>query len=137
MQPGMNFYGQMPDMFALVVNTEQPAVRRIIKQAGEEIGGELTPLRQKIDELDSEIKTLRDIKPEDNETAEAKADREKSVADKERELGEVRGKEETIITDYAAKVPEVGQIIDLALLKADMLKGHALDEFIRRSVSLL
>lgn len=137
MQPGMNFYGQMPDMFSLVVNTEQPAVRRIIKQAVENVGNELTPLRLKMDELDTEIKALRDVKPEENEAAEAKAEREKTIADKERELGDVRGKEEDIVAAYAAKVPEVGQIIDLALLKADMLKGQALAEFIRRSVSLL
>lgn len=137
MQPGMNFYGQMPDMFSLVVNTEQPAVRRIIKQAVENVGNELTPLRLKMDELDTEIKALRDVKPEENEAAEAKAEREKTVADKERELGEIRTKEEDIVAAYAAKVPEVGQIIDLALLKADMLKGQALAEFIRRSVSLL
>lgn len=137
MQPGMNFYGQMPDMFSLVVNTEQPAVRRIIKQAVENVGNELTPLRLKMDELDTEIKALRDVKPEENEAAEAKAEREKTAADKERELGEIRTKEEDIVAAYAAKVPEVGQIIDLALLKADMLKGQALAEFIRRSVSLL
>ena len=137
MQPGMNFYGQMPDMFSLVVNTEQPAVRRIIKQAVENVGNELTPLRLKMDELDTEIKALRDVKPEENEAAEAKAEREKTIADKERELGEIRTKEEDIVAAYAAKVPEVGQIIDLALLKADMLKGQALAEFIRRSVSLL
>ena len=137
MQPGMNFYGQMPDMFSLVVNTEQPAVRRIIKQAVENVGNELTPLRLKMDELDTEIKALRDVKPEENEAAEAKAEREKTIADKERELGEIRTKEEDIVAAYAAKVPEVGQIIDLALLKADMLKGQALAEFIRRYVSLL
>lgn len=137
MQPGMNFYGQMPDMFSLVVNTEQPAVRRLVKTAEETVGKEVTPLRQKIDELDNAIKALRDVKPEADEAAEAKADREKEIADKERELSGIRSQEEDLVAAYAAKVPEIRQIIDLALLKAGMLKGEALAAFIRRSVSLL
>ena len=49
MQPGMNFYGQMPDMYSLVVNTEQPTVRKVVKEAAGALTGELTPLRRKVD----------------------------------------------------------------------------------------
>lgn len=136
MQPGMNFYGQMPDMYSLVVNTEQPAVRKIVKTAAEELGNRVTPLRQKIDELNAEITALRDKSKEHKEDADKEAT-DKSIADKEKELGDIRSQEENIISEYAAKVPEIRQIIDLALLKANMLKGESLAAFIKRSVSLL
>lgn len=136
MQPGMNFYGQMPDMFSLVVNTEQSAVRKIVKTAAEELGNSVTPLRQKIDELNSEITALRDKSKEHKEDADKEAT-DKSIADKEKELGDIRSQEENIVSEYAAKVPEIRQIIDLALLKANMLKGESLADFIKRSVSLL
>lgn len=136
MQPGMNFYGQMPDMFSLVVNTEQSAVRKIVKTAAEELGNSVTPLRQKIDELNAEITALRDKSKEHKEDADKEAV-DKSIADKEKELGDIRSQEENIISEYAAKVPEIRQIIDLALLKANMLKGESLADFIKRSVSLL
>lgn len=136
MQPGMNFYGQMPDMFSLVVNTEQCAVRKIVKTAAEELGNSVTPLRQKIDELNAEITALRDKSKEHKEDADKEAT-DKSIADKEKELGDIRSQEENIVSEYAAKVPEIRQIIDLALLKANMLKGESLAAFIKRSVSLL
>ena len=136
MQPGMNFYGQMPDMFSLVVNTEQSAVRKIVKTAADELGNSVTPLRQKIDELNAEITALRDKSKEHKEDADKEAT-DKGIADKEKELGDIRSQEENFISEYAAKVPEIRQIIDLALLKANMLKGESLADFIKRSVSLL
>lgn len=135
MQPGMNFYGQMPDMYSLVVNTEQPAVRKIVKEAAGALTGELTPLRSKVDELNEEITSLRtDLKEKKEED---KAEAEQKIAANEKEAGDLRKQQEDIIAAYAAKVPVVCQIIDLALLKGNMLKGEELSKFIARSVSLL
>lgn len=135
MQPGMNFYGQMPDMYSLVVNTEQPAVRKVVKEAAGALTGELTPLRRKVDELNGEITSLRtDLKEKKEET---KAEAEQKIAANEKEAGDLRKQQEDIIAAYAAKVPVVRQIIDLALLKGNMLKGEELSKFIARSVSLL
>ena len=135
MQPGMNFYGQMPDMYSLVVNTEQPAVRKVVKEAAGALTGELTPLRRKVDELNEEITSLRTEIKEKKE--EAKAEAEQKIAANEKEAGDLRKQQEDIIAAYAAKVPVVRQIIDLALLKGNMLKGEELSRFIARSVSLL
>lgn len=135
MQPGMNFYGQMPDMYSLVVNTEQPAVRKVVKEAAGALTGELTPLRSKVDELNEEITSLRtDLKEKKEED---KAEAEQKIAANEKEAGDLRKQQEDIIAAYAAKVPVVRQIIDLALLKGNMLKGEELSRFIARSVSLL
>lgn len=135
MQPGMNFYGQMPDMYSLVVNTEQPAVRKVVKEAAGALTGELTPLRSKVDELNEEITSLRTEIKEKKE--EDKAEAEQKIAANEKEAGDLRKQQEDIIAAYAAKVPVVRQIIDLALLKGNMLKGEELSKFIARSVSLL
>lgn len=135
MQPGMNFYGQIPDMYSLVVNTEQPAVRKVVKEAAGALTGELTPLRSKVDELNEEITSLRtDLKEKKEED---KAEAEQKIAANEKEAGDLRKQQEDIIAAYAAKVPVVRQIIDLALLKGNMLKGEELSRFIARSVSLL
>ena len=135
MQPGMNFYGQMPDMYSLVVNTEQPAVRKVVKEAAEALTGELTPLRRKVDELNEEITSLRTEIKEKKE--EDKAEAEQKIAANEKEAGDLRKQQEDIIAAYAAKQPVVRQIIDLALLKGNMLKGEELSRFIARSVTLL
>lgn len=135
MQPGMNFYGQMPDMYSLVVNTEQPAVRKVVKEAAGALTGELTPLRRKVDELNGEITSLRtDLKEKKEED---KAEAEQKIAANEKEAGDLRKQQEDIIAAYAAKQPVVRQIIDLALLKGNMLKGEELSRFIARSVTLL
>lgn len=135
MQPGMNFYGQMPDMYSLVVNTEQPAVRKVVKEAAGALTGELTPLRRKVDELNEEITSLRtDLKEKKEED---KAEAEQKIAANEKEAGDLRKQQEDIIAAYAAKQPVVRQIIDLALLKGNMLKGEELSRFIARSVTLL
>lgn len=135
MQPGMNFYGQMPDMYSLVVNTEQPAVCKVVKEAAGALTGELTPLRRKVDELNNEITSLRtDLKEKKEED---KAEAEQKIAANEKEAGDLRKQQEDIIAAYAAKQPVVRQIIDLALLKGNMLKGEELSKFIARSVSLL
>lgn len=135
MQPGMNFYGQMPDMYSLVVNTEQPVVRKVVKEAAGALTGELTPLRRKVDELNEEINSLRTEIKEKKE--EDKAEAEQKIAANEKEAGDLRKQQEDIIAAYAAKVPVVRQIIDLALLKGNMLKGEELSKFIARSVTLL
>jgi len=135
MQPGMNFYGQMPDMFSLVVNTEQPAVRKLLDAAHEALLGQLTPDRKKIDELNDEITALR-TEVKENKT-DNKEETEKKIAENEKQVSTLREQEESVISSYAAGKPEIRQIIDLALLKANMLKGEDLAAFIKRSVSLL
>ncbi len=134
LQPGMNFYGQMPDMYSLVVNTCQPAVKRILKDAEESGESVVRPIRDEIESFNSQISDLRK-RLEDKD-----ADKEainKQVSDLEAEVGKSREKEEAVIKEYAAGVANVKQIIDLALLQSGLLKGEALSAFIRRSAALL
>ena len=135
-QQGMNFDGQMPDMYALVVNTEQPVVKKVLADAVEALETEVGPLRAKVDSDNSEIEKLRKEMDSKKEESEKKELRDK-ISEIEKEVGDTRSSEEKLIADYASEQPVVKQIIDLALLQSNLLRGEALAAFIRRSVSLL
>ncbi len=128
MQPGMNFYGELPDSYNLIVNTEQPLVKRIKEAADEALEAKVLPMQTEIDSKNEEITRLRESKEE--------ADKTKS-AELEKEVGAIRENMSKQISEYAATQPLVKQLIDLALLGNGLLKGAQLSDFIRRSVELL
>ena len=130
MQPGGGFYSQMPDSYELVVNTEQPIVKKIIDLATSSLENEVAPIRAEIETLNNEISTSR-------KEAEEKKQQAPDLSDKENKVNELRKKEEDIVKKYASEQPNVRQIIDLALLQSHLLNGESLNEFIKRSVSLL
>ncbi|MBD5287920.1 MAG: molecular chaperone HtpG [Bacteroides sp.] len=134
MQPGMNFYGDMPDMYSVVVNTEQPAVKKILEDAEKSVASVVKPIREEIEKNNTEIQDLR------KKLSEKDADKDginKQISDLEEQVGKDREREESAIKEYANGVANVKQIIDLALLQSGLLKGEALSAFIKRSVSLL
>lgn len=136
MNPGMNFYSQMPDSYTLVVNTANPAVQTLVTQTTESLREQVEPLRKQVEELNKSIAELRkniDEKKDAPETEEMK----KTIAEDEKKVAELRSEQEKIEKDYAAGQPRLRQIIDLALLGSGLLKGQSLDAFIRRSAALL
>ncbi|MBD5209754.1 MAG: molecular chaperone HtpG [Bacteroidales bacterium] len=128
MQPGMNFYGELPDSYNLIVNIEQPLVKRVKDAADEALEAKVLPMQTEIDTKNAEITKLRESKEE--------ADKQKSV-ELEKEVGAIRENMTKQISEYAATQPLVKQLIDLALLGNGLLKGSQLSDFIRRSVELL
>lgn len=130
MQPGGGFYGQMPDSYELIVNTEQPVVKKIIEEATSSLENEVTPIRAEIETLNNEITEARKKATDNKEQA-------PDLSDKENKVAELRKKEEDIVSAYAKEQPKVRQIIDLALLQSHLLSGESLNDFIKRSVSLL
>jgi len=130
MQPGGGFYGEMPDSYELIVNTQQPVVKKIIDDAVSSLENEVTPLRAEIETLDNEITEARKKATDNKEQA-------PDLTDKENKVAELRKKEEDIVSAYAKEQPKVRQIIDLALLQSHLLSGESLNDFIKRSVSLL
>ena len=129
LQPGMNFYGQMPDSYSLVINTDHPLVRKISDEAGTNLDAKVEPLEKQIEEDNSRITTLRGDKATDAEKAEA----DELV----KKVDKIRADETEVISTYAAGQPVVHQLIDLALLGNGLLKGAELSRFISRSVELL
>lgn len=130
MHPGGGFYGQMPDNYELIVNTSQPVVKKIVELATSSLENEVTPVRSEIETLNNEITAARKEAADKKETA-------PDLSEKENKVAELRKKEEEIISGYAKTQPEVRQIIDLALLQSNLLKGESMNAFIKRSVQLL
>lgn len=132
LQPGMAFYGKLPDSYNLVVNTEHPLVAGIRDKATEALEATVKPLADKIEADNAEISKLREA-----HKAGSDAESDQKVKDLEKEVADSREQQEKAISDYAAGQPLVKQLIDLALLANGLLKGKDLSAFISRSVSLL
>ena len=136
MQPGMSFYGNMPKSYTMVVNPEQKSVSEILKQGVSALEAEVMPLSRDIDALNGEIAELRKTLDEKKEESEKDSIRGE-ITKKEGEVGAKRAEKERLIGEYAGTQPVVKQVIDLALLQSNLLKGEALSKFIARSISLL
>ncbi|MDE6164783.1 MAG: molecular chaperone HtpG, partial [Muribaculaceae bacterium] len=133
LQPGMNFYGEMPDSYNLVVNTENPLVKSIGKDALEALKATVEPLSNVIAVKNKEIADLR-ASGKDGKMSDE--DRKKSEA-LEAEVDKARKDEEVAVKGYADGKEQIRQMIDLALLANGLLTGADLGKFISRSFSLL
>ena len=125
-QPGMSFYGELPDSYSLIVNTDHPLVAKVMSDADANIATEVSPIFESISSKNNQISELRKDNKETDE-----------VKQLELEVSELRSKQEHMISEYASKQAVVKQLIDLALLGNGLLKGEALSSFIKRSVELL
>lgn len=133
MQPGMDFYAELPDSYNLVVNTEHPVVKRMVEECSSALDAKVAPLAERIDTDNAAIEALRNDAPD----GKLSPDNELRVSDLEKSVAEARGEQEKLVAEYAAGVPVVKQLIDLALLQGGLLRGEALSAFVRRSVEML
>jgi chaperone htpG len=135
-QAGMSFYAQMPDAYSMVLNSEHALLKDVLSTCKSVTDSQLKPINSEIKGLEARLAALRQTqngkKPEEV-TSEEKAELEKTEAS----LTEQRNKKQQILTDYAKEDDIVHQLIDLALLQNGMLKGAALDAFLKRSVDLI
>ena len=133
MQPGMNFYGEMPDSYNLTVNVDQPVVARISTAAKEALEGKLSPLASSINESNSKIEEINKEVKDNKPTAE----QEKQIQELMTAVEKDRKEQTELIAGYASAQPVIRQLVDLALLGNGLLKGADLSAFISRSVKLL
>lgn len=133
MQPGMSFYGELPDQYNVILNTSHPLITKIREDAVKSLGSKIEPLENEINEINSKIEKLhKDAKDG------ALNDEQKKESDHlQTEVNDARKKEAETVSEYSANVPAVSQLIDLALLANGLLRGSSLDKFIKRSVELL
>ena len=136
MQPGMSFYGEMPDSFNFVLNTDHALVKKVLADEETACAESLKPILADIKGWEARQADLRESqskKKEEEITAEEKED----MTNTNHKLDELRGQRDQILTDYAKGNNLVSQLIDLALLGNGMLKGEALSRFIKRSVEMI
>ena len=138
MQPGAGaFFASMPDSYSLVVNTDQAVVKEEIDKAVAALTDKVKPGLDSIAELDSKLGETRSRISDKEIQADEKKRLEDEAADIEKKIADTRAENEKAVAEYAASAPRVGQIIDLALLRANLLKGEAMKAFISRSIELL
>ena len=133
MQPGMNFYGEMPDSYNLKVNVDQPVVAKITSAAKDALEAQLSPLSASIAESNSKIEEISKEVKDNKPTAEQDKQKQDLMAAVEKDRKQQTG----LISEYAATQPVIRQLVDLALLGNGLLKGADLSAFISRSVKLL
>lgn len=135
-QAGMSFYGDMPDMFNLVLNADHPLVKEVLAGEEQACAADIVPIQLSMDDTN---KRRNDLK----KSHEGKKDEEIPTAEKDelneldKKWEELKTKKEAVLADYASKNPVVRQLIDLALLQNGMLKGEALNNFVKRSIELI
>jgi len=132
----MSFYGELPNQYNVVVNANHPLVWRIHQD--KENG-----LRKELDKLSEKLKPLADTRDELNKANKSKKEEEISQEDKDRladldkKINEFEGKKEELLRKFGADDKIVRQLIDIALLSNNMLKGEELNRFVKRSIELL
>lgn len=135
-QPGMSFYGEMPDSYTVVLNSDHRLVKEILNDANASVAEPLKPIEAELKGLQARLDALRQSqgkkKPEEV-TQEEKDD----LQNTEKAINEQRDKKNKVLADYAGNNKIVHELIDLALLQNGMLKGEALDKFVKRSVEMI
>ena len=135
-QAGMGFYGQMPDSYNIVLNSDHPLVKKVLEDSEAATTGALKPIEAELKGQEARLAAIRaaqDKKKWDEITQEEKDQK----AEAEKAVQAEKDKKTAIIADYAKGNSIVHQLIDLALLQNGMLKGEALDKFLKRSVELI
>ena len=135
-QAGMSFYGQMPDSFNIVLNSDHPLVKKVLTESEAATEEALKPIVAELKGQEARLAAIRaaqDKKKYDEITQEEKDQK----AEAEKAVQEQKDKKTAVIADYAKGNSIVHQLIDLALLQNGMLKGEALDKFLKRSVDLI
>jgi molecular chaperone HtpG len=133
---GMNFYGELPDSYNLVVNGRHPLVEKLSEEMQKSLGDKLkendterTKLNEEISfmEKDHKAKKEEEVSQVEKDDLEKLRKERDSFNDKRKDLLEAYGNENKIVS----------QLIDLAMLANNMLRGEDLSKFVKRSVELL
>ena len=135
-QAGMSFYGEMPDSYTVVLNSDHRLVKNILNDANASVAEALKPIEAELKGQQARLDALRQSqskkKPEEV-TQEEKDD----LQNTEKAMNEQREKKNKVLADYAQGNKVVHELIDLALLQNGMLKGEALDKFLKRSIEMI
>ena len=135
-QQGMNFYAQMPDSLNLVLNSDHPLVKRVLDDCKTSTEETLKPIESELKGQEARLAAIR--QQQDKKKPEELTQDDKDMKSEcEKAVEEQKHKKEDVLNGFAAKNDIVHQLIDLALLQNGMLKGEALDKFLKRSVDLI
>ena len=135
-QQGMNFYGQMPDSFNIVLNSDHPLVKRVLTDSESATAEALKPIDAELKGQEARLAAIQQ-QQDKKKYDELTQDDKDMKAECEKAVQEQKDKKQAVLADYAKGNDIVHQLIDLALLQNGLLKGEALDRFLQRSVDLI
>ena len=135
-QAGMSFYGEMPDMFNLVLNSDHKLVKEVLADEEKECSAAIAPIQTELEDVTKRRDALKK-KQEGKKDEDIPTSEKDELKDVNKKLDELKIKKEAVFAGYASKNKVVRQLIDLALLQNNMLKGEALNNFVKRSIELI
>lgn len=135
-QPGMAFYGEMPDMYNFIVNADHPVVKAILADANAQLNNTLAPVEAELKGLEARHTALESAF-KDKKEEEISADDREMLKQCNDSISEQKQKEKEIFSAYAKGNRTISQLLDIALLQNGQLKGAALDKFIKRSIDMI
>jgi len=135
-QQGMNFYGQMPDSFNIVLNSDHPLVKRVLADTESATAEALKPIDAELKGQEARLAAIQQ-QQDKKKYDELTQDDKDMKAEAEKAVQEQKDKKQAVLSSFAADNDIVHQLIDLALLQNGLLKGEALDRFLQRSVDLI
>lgn len=133
---GMSFYGEMPDSYNVVINSNHPLILRVTESMEKKTGNALQKIDEKIKPIEANKKEIDTANKDKKEEEISQADKDR-VEDLNKKIGELNEKREKLLIEFGGKNKLVKQLIDIALLSNDMLKGEELNKFVKRSIELL
>ena len=134
-QAGMNFYGQMPDSYNIVLNSDHALVKKVLEDAEANTAETLKPILAEIKGQEARLAVLH--QEQNKKKPEITQQEKDDVHNTEKAISDEKAKRNEIISGYAKNNNIVHQLIDLALLQNGMLKGASLDAFLKRSVDMI
>ncbi|MCK9160168.1 MAG: molecular chaperone HtpG [Bacteroidaceae bacterium] len=135
-QAGMNFYGEMPDMYNLILNSDHKLIKQILTEEETACSTEVAPIQVELDTTDNRRKELKK-NHEGKKDEEIPTVEKDELKDLDKKYDDLKKKKEGIFSNYAKDNKIIHQLIDLALLQNNMLKGEAMNNFVKRSVEMI
>ena len=136
LQQGMDFYGQMPDMYAIVLNTDHRIIKEVLSDSNDKLHEELKPVLAELKGQHARKQVLEQ-QQKDKKYDELTQEEKDEMSACEQNISDEEKKRDDILAEYGKGNDKVHQLVDLALLQNGLLKGEALNNFLRRSISLL
>ncbi len=133
---GMNFYGEMPDSYNVVLNTNHRLIEKVLEQKDKKVGAKVSKILEELKPFEEEKVALEKAK-EGKKEEEINQEEKDKLTDVDKKIEEVKGKKKEVLVKYGSENKYVKQLIDLALLANNMLKGEDLTKFVKRSVDLI
>lgn len=135
-QSGMSFYTEMPNSYNLVLNSDHPLIKKILADCNSKTSASLQPIVNELKGLTARLAAIHQ-RQEKKKADKITEDEKNDLKNTEKAIGEQRDKKKSLLGQYAKDNSVVNQLIDLALLQNNMLKGAALDAFLKRSIELI